>query len=116
MKEFLQALQIAPTELRMEILSLLSKSDRAMAYDDILSQIKANKTTIYRNLQLFEAKSIVIKSEIGRKSFYTLASGERAYFLCNICAKIHPTPLPAGLGGDRVMSAVLKGVCQECDK
>lgn len=112
--EILKKHDIAITELRVAMLRLLRRAQSPLSYDDMLKKLKANKTTIYRNMQLFEDKGLVNKTELGRKARYELSSKASAHFVCNVCHEIHSVNMPIFLDGDVAMSAVIKGVCREC--
>lgn len=111
--DILMQKNIAPTQLRIAILELLAKANQPLSYDEILKSLKANKTSIYRNMQLFESCGLINKSEFGRKGYYELFKSDKAYFVCNVCHEMHKVALPA-LSGDVVTSAVFKGVCKGC--
>lgn len=112
-QELLKINGINPTSLRTQILEILSRTDVPLCYDEILSKIKANKTTFYRSMELFEAKGIVIKSENNHKNFYELASEARAYFVCDVCKKMTNIDMPS-LNQNHIKSVVVKGICDEC--
>ncbi|OPA81955.1 Fur family transcriptional regulator [Campylobacter pinnipediorum subsp. pinnipediorum] len=112
--DILKKTNIRITPLRLQILDILSKSAHPMAYDEILSKLKVNKTTVYRSLELFEKHSLVIKSEHDRKSFYELGSEAKAYFVCDICHKITNIEIPNISGAKSIKSAVIKGICNSC--
>lgn len=111
-EELLTKNDIKITPLRLEILHILHAA-APLSYDEILAQIDANKTTFYRCMDLFEAKSIVLKSENNRKNFYELESGAKAYFVCDVCHKMTNIDMPR-LKQNHVKSVVVKGVCDDC--
>ena len=65
---FLQNHDIAVTPLRVELVEMLQQANRPISYDEFLSKIKANKSTIYRNLDILLSKKLIIKIEIKNKS------------------------------------------------
>ena len=66
---FLQNHDIAVTPLRVELVEMLQQANRPISYDEFLSKIKANKSTIYRNLDILLSKNLIIKSEIEQRVF-----------------------------------------------
>ena len=112
-EELLTKNDIKITPLRLDILHILHAAAAPLSYDEMLSQIDANKTTFYRCMDLFEAKGIVLKSENNRKNFYELESGAKAYFVCDVCHKMTNIDMPR-LKQNHVKSVVVKGVCDEC--
>ncbi|MSN96264.1 transcriptional repressor [Campylobacter sp. FMV-PI01] len=103
------------TTLRKELINLLNKSHTPISYDDLAKKLNVNKTTIYRNLKLFEDKEILISSENNGKKFYELTNHAKAYFICDRCKKIEEISMP-NLNLKSVKSVVVKGTCDECSK
>ncbi|PSM53004.1 transcriptional regulator, Fur family [Campylobacter blaseri] len=114
-KKFLNEHGITPTSLREEIINILSNIEKPISCDELVEQTSANKTTIYRNLTLFEEKNILISSETNRKHFYELAKEAKAYFVCDKCHKMEEITMP-NLDKKHVKSVVIKGICDECYK
>lgn len=101
------------TPLRVQILKILNQANMPLSYDEILSQIDANKTTFYRCMDAFELCGIVTKSESNHKNFYELAGEAKAYFVCDVCHKRTNIDMP-NLKQNHIKSVVVKGVCDEC--
>ncbi|MGG7074098.1 transcriptional repressor [Campylobacter sp. 9BO] len=114
-ENFLKEHQIQATPLRIKIIEILSKTSMPLAYDEILSQLDANKTTFYRNMELFEQHAIVVKTENNHKNFYELGSGAKAYFVCDVCHKVTSIEVPKLKNVKNIKSVVVKGVCGECE-
>lgn len=57
--ELLKKHDIAITNLRIELLQILSLAKAPLSYDNF--NIKANKTSFYRNMELFEKKALLVK-------------------------------------------------------
>ncbi|EAH8299948.1 Fur family transcriptional regulator [Campylobacter fetus] len=110
---FLQSHNISSTPLRIELVNMLQNANKPISYDEFLSKIKANKTTIYRNLDLLLSKNLIIKNEIEHKSFYELADHAKAYFVCETCHEMEEIEVP-NLPGKNIKSAVIKGICEKC--
>lgn len=113
--KFLNEHEIQPTSLRIAIIEILSKATAPLSYDEILTKIDANKTTFYRNIELFEKHGIVVKSQNNRKNFYELGSGAKAYFICDVCHKVKSIDIPNLKDVKSIKSVVVKGVCDECE-
>lgn len=102
---------ISITNLRLQMLEILHKAKKPLSFDDF--KLEANKTTFYRNIQLFEEKGIITKSTLNRKSFYELSSHSKAHFICDICHKITDFEVPKIKG--KIKSVIAKGICQDCE-
>lgn len=114
--ELLNQYSIAPTQLRIAIIELLKSAAKPLSYDDILKNIDANKTSIYRNMELFLKHGLISKSELGHKGYYELFTHSRAYFVCNVCHEMHDINMPELIGEGQVMSAVFNGICKGCEQ
>ncbi|MGH1601201.1 Fur family transcriptional regulator [Campylobacter majalis] len=115
MKKILKDNKIKVTPLRIKLLKILSQSDKPLSYDEILEQVRANKTSIYRAFEIFEKNNIIIKNEVGRKAFYELGSAAKAYFVCDVCHAMINIDLPLPNIAKSIKSAVIKGICKECE-
>ena len=114
-EKFLQEHDIKPTPLRMQLVEILNTSKTPLSYDEILQNLDANKTTIYRSMELFEKQNLIVKTENNHKSYYELADGAKAYFICDVCHKVTNIEVPMPKQAKIVKSAVIKGICEECD-
>lgn len=103
---------IAITDLRLEMLEILRDANKPLSFDEFA--LKANKTTFYRNMELFEEKGIVIKTNLERKSYYELAQDAKAHFVCDVCHKITDFAMPKVTQGT-IKSVVAHGICDECE-
>ena len=106
----LQENKIALTDLRVQMLEILGSANKPLSFDDFA--LEANKTTFYRNMELFESKGIVSKTSLERKSFYELASVAKAHFVCDVCHTITDFKMPRIKG--KIRSLIAKGVCDDC--
>ncbi|RDU73793.1 Fur family transcriptional regulator [Helicobacter aurati] len=107
---------IAITELRLDMLDILISATKPVSFEDF--DFHANKTTFYRNMELFEKEGIVTKTEIHRKFFYELAERTKAHFVCDVCHKITDFIMPEVNDKEstgRIKSVLAKGICQDCD-
>lgn len=111
--ELLKDHHIGISDLRIQMLEILSKAQTPLSFESFA--LEANKTTFYRNMELFEKEGIVIRTEIERKGFYELASKARAYFVCEVCKEISNISMPKIKSG-KVKSVLIKGVCEKCDE
>lgn len=109
--KLLQTHKIPLTDLRLQMIEILAKSKKPLSFDEF--KLNANKTTFYRNMELFESKGIVSKSTLERKSFYELAHTAKAHFICDVCHKITDFQMPKIKG--KVKSLIAKGTCDECE-
>lgn len=113
--KFLENHNIKATSFRVNLIKNLANSNKPVSYDELIKKIKVNKTTIYRNLKLFEESGILVSSENNGKHFYELANQAKAYFVCDICHKMEEISMP-NLGDIHVKSVMVKGTCNECSK
>ncbi len=84
--EDLKASGLRITSVRKQIVSLLSGSASPISVADILTNIKANKTTIYREITVLLSKDFILEVDFGdRIKRYELASRDHHHHL--ICLK-----------------------------
>ena len=114
-RNFLEEHNIKATTLRIKLVEILQNAKAPLSYDEILESLDANKTTFYRSMEIFEKESLVIKTENNHKSYYELANEAKAYFICDICHKVTNIDMPHLSVAKNIKSAVIKGVCDECD-
>ncbi|NLK66086.1 MAG: HTH domain-containing protein [Campylobacteraceae bacterium] len=114
-KMFLERHGIKVTSFRETLVELLLNANKPVSYDELVEKTGVNKTTIYRNLALFEESGILISSENNGKHFYELAKSAKAYFVCDICHEMKEISMP-NLGDMHVKSVMVKGVCDGCSK
>lgn len=114
-KKFLLNHNIKPTAFRNSLVKILKTANKPVSYDEIVNLTNANKTTVYRNLDLLEEKGILISSMANNKNFYELADHAKAYFVCEKCHKMEEISMP-NLKFKNVKSVVVKGTCDECSK
>lgn len=114
-KEFLNEHDITFTTLRAQMIEILQHAKNPVSYDELVAKTGANKTTIYRNIELFSEKGLIISSENNRKSFYELAEHAKAYFVCENCHKMEEISMPE-ITQKHVKSVIVKEICDECSK
>ncbi|MEX2641344.1 MAG: Fur family transcriptional regulator [Balneolales bacterium] len=136
LKEFLRSKGLKSTRNRIEILSVLMKSDAALSHTDItekLGEVYIDKVTLYRTLNIFTEKNIIHKvASQDRNWKYALhlenleipeTDKDHAHFVCNRCERIFCFPMepntkvdaskPAGfLVNTRELR--LHGICPTC--
>lgn len=103
--------KIAVSKLRIQILEALGRSPIPLSFESF--SLDANKTTFYRNMELFQKEGIIVQTELNRKRFYELADRARAYFVCEVCCEFQDIQMPKI--GKKIKSVLIKGVCQKCD-
>lgn len=103
---------IAITDLRLDMLEILRVARAPLSLEAF--NLSANKTTFYRNMELFVEKGIVVKTSVERKSYYELAQDAKAHFICDVCHKITDFAIPKVKKG-KVKSVVAHGICDECE-
>ena len=114
------------TPLKKAILEILSKHHLLTAaelLEKLHSQgLKANKTSVYRNLDAFVADNIVCQQSFGNEEFaYELQSEHHDHIQCHSCGKVEAIPcqteVPKKLNGFIVNHhhLTLEGTCQDCN-
>lgn len=103
---------VALTDLRVEMIEIMSRAKLPLCFDDF--NICANKTTFYRNMELFIKNDLVVKSEMLGKGYYELKDKAKAYFVCNKCHEISNIDFPK-IEKKNVTSVVVEGVCDKCE-
>ncbi|WP_027326980.1 transcriptional repressor [Helicobacter pametensis] len=111
-RKLLQDHGISVSDLRVQMIEILARARAPLSFESF--SLDANKTTFYRNMELFEKEGIVVKTELDRKGFYELADRVRAYFVCEVCHEFQNIQMPK-LDG-KIKSVLVKGVCQKCDE
>jgi Fur family ferric uptake transcriptional regulator len=92
--ETLKAKGLKLTPQRLLILKIINENKDNLAADEIISFVKskipkANKSTIYRTLEILEEAGCVYKSVVEGKAVYHHAEGGHHHHLvCHKCGKI----------------------------
>ena len=88
----LQQLGLKETPIRLKIILTLSRSDHPQTANDLLTKVKANKTTIYREIEKLvslDFLSEVILGDAQRR--YEISTKTHHHFLiCSNCKSIIP--------------------------
>jgi Fur family transcriptional regulator, ferric uptake regulator len=75
--------------IKQKILNLLENSDLPVSVPDILVKVKANKTTVYRELDQFLSDGLVKEVEFGDgKKRYEIEKSHHHHLVCKNCGKI----------------------------
>lgn len=118
------------TPVRKSILDVLKTSNTPVSVQDILSQVRANKTTIYRDIDFLIAQRQVTSVEFGdgKKRYELVEKGHHHHLVCNICGRIECFDLENNLDQTEKEIADMKsfkvtahlleffGQCQDCQK
>lgn len=98
---FLKSKGIKVTKGRVAILDFLSKAEKSLTVDTIYEECKSvgvdiNLSTVYRAMELFEAKGIVDRFPLNDGRFsYRIRKEEHKHILqCSICHKEVEIPCP----------------------
>ena len=119
------------TKPRMKILGILSDAYQGIDADFIYKKCLAakelvNLSTVYRTLELFEEKNLIIKYDLGEKRYnFSLIRHEHHHTVeCNSCHKILDLDCPMKQIDDLVSKETgfyltehrleLRGICKEC--
>jgi Fe2+ or Zn2+ uptake regulation protein len=87
-------MKILNTKTRREIYKFLEGLKSPSLVNDILEHLhskalRTNKTTIYRNLDLFEEEGLISKIEFGEgKARYELKRDDHHHLICTKCSRI----------------------------
>ncbi len=75
--------------IKKQLVSLLEKSEIPVSVPEILKKIKANKTTIYRELDQFLLEGKISEVDFGDgKKRYELEKSHHHHLVCKSCGKI----------------------------
>lgn len=122
--------QIKITKPRLEVFSILNSLDEPASIKEISKNTKvAERTSIYRTLELFTRLKIVEIINIGWKQHYELAEPFRSHhhhLICNNCGRIVKIEQPKleaiinSISDEYNYSTVthhveLRGICQDCN-
>lgn len=129
--DFLKKYELKVTKGRIAILKVLSKVHKSIEVDAIYEECKnsgvlINLSTVYRALELFEDKDIVVKfvSNEGISSYKFKGEEHKHLLKCSVCKKEIEVPCPMRQIEELVESEtgftlvehnlVMKGVCKDC--
>ncbi|MBV4422739.1 Fur family transcriptional regulator [Clostridium tyrobutyricum] len=134
-EECLRKYNIKVTKPRVNILEIFFKSNNAITAEDIFNKCKLKNvnvdiSTIYRSLDLFEAKKIIKKFDLGlNKSAYAIIRKKHKHIIqCKLCHKKVEIDCPmqeieeiikskTGFvlsDSDEKLDFKLDGICEEC--
>ncbi|MEK7643759.1 MAG: Fur family transcriptional regulator [Patescibacteria group bacterium] len=92
------------TPVRRALLQILSSNKQPGSPRQLLAQLKkkgfdANKTTVYRQLEMMHGAGIISEINLsdGVKRYELADSGHHHHLICLRCARIDDVVLPAGL-------------------
>lgn len=121
------------TKPKQELLETIIRSDHPISVIEILEEYKkrklsVNKTTLYRQLEVFVYEGIVTEVDFGDgKKRYEIASGNHHHHLiCTGCKKIKHIELPGDLISQEILISKLEnfqvsyhlleffGLCYDC--
>jgi Fur family ferric uptake transcriptional regulator len=132
-ENILKSRNIRPTAMRILVLEILAGLDAAIGLPELEQYLdRADKTTLYRTLKVFEEKKLIHRIDDGTGSVkYALCPENceclpedlHVHFLCTNCNKTFclpnipvPTiPLPGDFSLESV-NMVVKGICSECNR
>lgn len=117
------------TKLRLALLALFIKTERAQSYLDLQNMLgkKTDKSSLYRNLASFEKADLIhsISDDSGMNKYAfgpTPSNGKQhPHFVCERCKTVYcmgdlPTSaieMPKGFQLKKVQT-IIKGVCADC--
>lgn len=78
------------TRIRQELLHLLASSKQPLSVPQLIKNISANKTSLYRQLESLQKNKLVLETDFGDgKKHYELSSlGHHHHLICNSCGHI----------------------------
>ena len=75
--------------IKNKVLNFLENSEVPVSVPEILKKIKANKTTIYRELDKFVSDGLINEVEFGDgKKRYEIEKSHHHHLVCKSCGKI----------------------------
>ncbi|MBD3790456.1 MAG: transcriptional repressor [Campylobacterales bacterium] len=106
------------TSARASLLKILIDAKKPLCYEELKERIAMDKTTFYRNMNIFEEKGIIRSFESSdKKRYHELTSPIHAHFICSVCngiACIENYPVPKHIKGAQVDTVIVKGTCASC--
>jgi Fur family ferric uptake transcriptional regulator len=123
--------EIKPTAMRILILGKMLSTPQAMSLQDLEDALEsADKSTIFRNLNLFRTHKLIheiddgsgsLKYSVCSDSCHCVPDDEHVHFFCEVCHRtfclksiaVPAVTLPSGFEVESI-NYVLKGTCQEC--
>ena len=119
---------IAATEPRKLLLSILMNSEQPLSAADILPLATlTDRATIYRGLALLEERDVIQKIHIHGESYYVIneITKPKQFFVCNSCGVVDGLEIPEFSRGRQEaekqtgyliekQSTILHGLCNHC--
>lgn len=105
------------TTARKELLDILSCHKKPLCYEEIKDNLSMDKATFYRNMSIFEEKSIVNSFESNdKKRYYELHSALHSHFVCTQCSNIECLHINQEnlLADYEVDNIIIHGRCNKC--
>ncbi|GFZ31898.1 transcriptional repressor [Clostridium zeae] len=129
--EYLGEKGIKVTKSRIAVYKILSDNDSSVSADYIYDQCKAvgmdiNLSTVYRTLEVFEAKQIIEKFDLGNGKYsFAIRKNKHMHKIeCSECHKEIEVPCPMQQIEEILKNQtgfvltehrlVLKGICEQC--
>ncbi|MFW6323977.1 MAG: Fur family transcriptional regulator [Desulfovibrionales bacterium] len=136
LKSILEDAGVVPNRNRVLVLGEIAASDKALSVPELLQRLSGkdamNKVTLYRILDLFIRKKIVLRHSVGDRAYrYCLGCkggpGGHCHFFCTVCGRTECIGLGSlSLDLNRVqertgrqvdkMEVRLDGICRYCKK
>lgn len=124
---------IKATKARISIYNMISSTSNGLSAEDLYKScqdkgLNINLSTVYRTLEIFEAKDIIEKYDIGDGCYkFSIKNHSHKHILeCSICHKEVELTCPMKQIEELVKSEtgfvsvdhqlVMKGICKECGK
>jgi Fur family ferric uptake transcriptional regulator len=122
------------TPQRVEIIRILHNSNQHISADEIYTKLKtkflyANKSTVYRTLELLKEENLVIDSILEDKiiRYHIAAKGDHHHLICSKCNKIISIPEDIFEATRKIIEEkygfeisikheILIGLCSDCRK
>jgi Fur family ferric uptake transcriptional regulator len=131
LKDLLHRRKLKATSSRLELLSLMKQSERAVSYSEIQQVLSdADRVTIYRTLNALSDHGIIHKAQVdGNDTYYAMCDTtcddhhhhhDHVHFHCTKCGQVTcvttPKPLNIRLAGHEIESyeVLAKGLCKLC--
>lgn len=128
-QELLEKKGLKKTKLRIELMHHFRNTTHAQAYSDLKQALEydADKSTLYRNLSVFEEKGLIhsINDHTGITKYALGASPEsghgHAHFVCECCEIVYCVKdvaqpkyeVPPGFKPKNVQT-IIHGICSNC--
>jgi Fur family transcriptional regulator, ferric uptake regulator len=126
--QILKKSRLKITSIRIKLISIFKVSGSPLTVSDLLSKIKANKTTIYREINVLLKSNLLIEVDFadGIKRYELSSLNHHHHLICLKCRQVQDITINENLSEEEVKISKIKnfkvlkhnleffGYCQNC--